>query len=96
MEKLLNSLEDISTGYRKEKEDFYGQLKAQIENNPKLQVRQINSGGKKMLVRISVEEAINQSDDWQQFLSEYEKRYTGEFEGCIEKIKEELGIPRTR
>lgn len=63
MEKLLNSLEDMSLRARKEKDSFYADLKKQVENNPQLQVRQINSGGKKMLVRLSTEEAINQSQE---------------------------------
>jgi len=92
VEKLLNSLEDMSKNYLKEKQDFYNQLKTHIENNPNLLVRQINSGGKKMAVRISVEEAINQSKDWNQFLSEHEKRYTDQFSDCLNKIKEELGV----
>ena len=90
MEKLLNSLEDMSKNYLKEKEDFYSQLESHIENNPNLQIRQINSGGKKIAVRISVEEAISQSKDWNQFLSGHEKRYTAEFSDCLRQIKEEL------
>lgn len=92
VEKLLNSLEDVSINYLKEKEDFYNQLKTHIENNPNLLVRQINSGGKKMAVRISVEEAINQSKDWNEFLSEHEKRYTAQFSDCLRQIKEELDV----
>lgn len=91
VEKLLNSLEDLSKNYLKEKEDFYSQLKSHIENNPNLLVRQINSGGKKIAVRISVEEAINQSKDWQDFLSEHEKRFSAQFSNCLRQIKEELG-----
>lgn len=92
IEKLLDQLEDMSTGYRKEKEDFYNQLKAHIENNPKLLLRQVNSGGKKMLTRISVEEAINQSRDWQGFLSEHEKRHSDAFSAGIAKVRQELGV----
>ena len=92
IEKLLDQLEDMSTGYRKEKEDFYNRLKAHIENNPKLLVRQVNSGGKKMLSRISVQEAINQSRDWQGFLSEHEKRYSDAFSAGIAKVRQELGV----
>lgn len=88
MEKLLNSLEDMSLRARKEKDSFYADLKKQVENNPQLQVRQINSGGKKMLVRLSAEEAINQSQDWKDFFSEHEERYNSEFLRCLEKIKE--------
>ena len=92
VEKLLNSLEVISLNAKKEKDSFYDVLKSQFENNPNLLVRQVDSGGKKMLVRLSVEEAINQNDQWKDFLSEHEKKNTGDFSDCLEKIKEELGI----
>ena len=90
VEKLLNSLEDMSKNYLKEKQDFYNQLKTHIENNPNLLIRQINSGGKKMAVRISVEEAISKSQDWQDFLSDHEERYTSQFSDYLRQIKEEL------
>jgi len=90
VEKILNSLEVKIVRYQTEKEDYYGQLKANIENNPKLLLRQINSGGENITVRTSVEEAINQSKDWNGFLIEHEKRYTTEISGCLKKIKEEL------
>jgi len=90
VEKLLNSLEDMSKNYLKEKQDFYNQLKTHIENNPNLLLRQINSGGKKMAVRISVEEAISKSQDWQDFLSDHEERYTSQFSDYLRQIKEEL------
>jgi hypothetical protein len=92
VEKLLNSLEDMSINYLKEKEEFYNQLKSHIENNPNLLVRQINSGGKKVSVRISVEEAINQSKDWQDFLLDHEKRYTSQFSDYLKQIKKELSV----
>ena len=95
VEELLNSLEDISLQYLKEKEDFYSQLKLHIENNPKLLLRQIDSGGKKMEVRLSVEEAINQSRDWNDFISEHEKRYLSDFSSCLSGIKKELGLLKT-
>jgi len=92
VEKLLNSLEYMSIRYIKEKEDFYSQLKTHIESNPNLMVRQINSGGKKVMVRLSVEEAVEQSNDWQDFISEHEERYTAEFSDCLRQIKEELDV----
>ena len=92
VEKHLNSLKELNQNYRKEKENFYGNLKLQIENNPELMVRQVNSGGKKMLIRLSAEEAINQSKDWNDFISGHERRYNLEFLKCLEMIKEELAI----
>jgi hypothetical protein len=96
VEELLNSLEAMSIRYLKEKEDFYSQLKSHIEDNPKLLVRQIDSGGKKMAVRLSVEEAINQSRDWNDFISEHEKRYSSDFSGSLMKINEGLGVSKAK
>ena len=45
-----------------------------------------------MMVRVSLEEAIKQSSDWNEFLSEHEKRYAGKFSDCLRQIKEELGF----
>jgi len=63
-----------------------------VENNPDLRVRQINSGGKKMLVRLTAEEAVNQSKEWRDFISQHEKMYMKEFRKVLDMIKEELGI----
>jgi len=89
VEKYLNSLEDINSRAGKEREDFYA---GRVENNPDLRVRQINSGGKKMLVRLTAEEAVNQSKEWRDFISQHEKMYMREFRKVLDMIKEELGI----
>jgi uncharacterized protein YlzI (FlbEa/FlbD family) len=92
VEKYLNSLEDINSRAGKEREDFYAGLMQRVENNPDLRVRQINSGGKKMLVRLTAEEAVNQSKEWRDFISQHEKMYMKEFRKVLDMIKEELGI----
>jgi hypothetical protein len=92
VEKYLNSLEDINSRAGKEREDFYAGLMQRVENNPDLRVRQINSGGKKMLVRLTAEEAVNQSKEWRDFISQHEKIYMREFRKVLNMIKEELGI----
>jgi uncharacterized protein YlzI (FlbEa/FlbD family) len=92
VEKYLNSLEDINSRAGKEREDFYAGLMQRVENNPDLRVRQINSGGKKMLVRLTAEEAVNQSKEWRDFISQHEKMYMREFRKALDMIKEELGI----
>jgi uncharacterized protein YlzI (FlbEa/FlbD family) len=92
VEKHLNSLEDINLRAGEEKDNFYTSLKQRVESNPDLRVRQINSGGKKMLVRLTVEEAVNQSKEWKSFLSQHEAMYVREFKKVLGMIKEELGI----
>ena len=92
VEKLLNTLEDIGMRSVEEKDSFYNELKSIIEKNPRLQLRQVESGGRKAAVRITVEEAINQSKDWQEFVSQHEKRFSQDFTSCVEKIRQELDI----
>jgi hypothetical protein len=43
-----------------------------------------------MLVQLSVDEAIKQLPQWQDFLRDYEKRYSQEFAKLMEKLKREL------
>jgi uncharacterized protein YlzI (FlbEa/FlbD family) len=92
VEKHLNSIEDINLRAGEERENFYDSLKQRVESNPDLRVKQINSGGKKMLVRLTAEEAVNQSKEWRDFLSRHEKMYMREFRKVMDMVKEELGI----
>lgn len=91
-EALLDSIEELGINARQEKESFYNGLKSQLENNPQLLVRQVNSGGKKMMVRLSVEQAISQSKEWRDFLADHERRFSQDFSENLARIKEELGI----
>jgi len=86
----LNLVEDLQKNYRAEIEQAYNGIKAQVEGNPQLRVKQVQQGQNTMIVQLSVDEAIKQLPQWREFLSSQEKRYNQEFAKVIDKLKREL------
>jgi hypothetical protein len=86
----LNLVEDLQKRYRAEIEQAYNSIRAEVEGNPQLRVKQVQQGQNTMLVQLSVDEAIKQLPQWQDFLSDQEKRYSQEFAKVMEKLKGEL------
>ena len=86
----LNLMEDLQKRYRAEIEQAYNGIRAEVEGNPQLRVKQVQQGQNTMIVQLSVEEAIKQLPQWRDFLSDQEKRYSQEFAKVTEKLKREL------
>jgi hypothetical protein len=86
----LNLVEDLQKRYRAEIEQAYNGIRAEVEGNPQLRVKQVQQGQGTMLVQFSVDEAIKQLPQWRDFLSDQEKRYSQEFAKVVEKLKREL------
>jgi len=86
----LNLMEDLQKRYRTEIEQAYNGIRAKVEGNPQLRVKQVQQGQNTMVVQLSVDEAIKQLPQWQDFLSDQEKRYSREFAKVMEKLKREL------
>jgi hypothetical protein len=86
----LNLMEDLQKRYRAEIEQAYNGIRAEVERNPQLRVKQIQQGQNTMIVQLSVDEAIKQLPQWRDFLSDQEKRYSQEFAKVMEKLKREL------
>jgi len=86
----LNLIEDLPKRYRAEIEQAYNGIKAEVERNPQLRVKQVQQGQNTMIVQLSVDEAIKQLPQWRDFLSSQEKRYNQEFTKVIEKLTREL------
>ena len=86
----LSLMEDLQKRYKAEIEQAYNGIRAEVERNPQLRVKQVQQGQSTMLVQLSVEEAIKQLPQWQDFLSDQEKRYSQEFAKVMEKLKREL------
>ena len=86
----LKLLEDLQKKYRAEVEQAYDNIKAEVERNPQLRVKQIQQGQSTMMVQLSVEEAIKQLPQWRDFLSNHERRYRQEFAKVLDKLKREL------
>jgi len=86
----LNLMEDLQKRHSAEIEQAYNGIRVEVERNPKLRVKQVQQGQNTMLVQLSVDEAIKQLPQWQDFLSNQEKRYNQEFTKLMEKLEREL------
>jgi len=86
----LNRMEELQKRYRAEIEQAYDGIRAEVVRNPRLRVKQVQQGQNTMVVQLSVDEAIKQLPQWQDFLSDQEKRYSQEFAKVMEKLKREL------
>jgi hypothetical protein len=86
----LNLMEDLQKKHRAEVEQAYNSLRAEVERNPQLRVKQIQQGQGTMIVQLSVDEAIKQLPQWKDFLSNQERRYSQEFAKVMDKLKREL------
>ena len=86
----LNLMEDLQKRYRAEIEQAYNGIRSEVERNPQLRVKQVPQGQNTMIVQLSVDEAIKQLPQWQDFLSNQERRYSQEFAKVMEKLKREL------
>jgi hypothetical protein len=86
----LNLMEELQKAYKAEIEQAYSNIKAEVERNPQLRVKQVQQGQNTMMVQLSVDEAIKQLPQWRDFTSEQEKRYSQEFVKLKEKLKKEL------
>ncbi|MGB5924517.1 MAG: hypothetical protein WBH01_00230 [Dehalococcoidia bacterium] len=86
----LNRMEELHKRYRAEIEQAYDGIRAEVERNPRLRVKQVQQGQNTMVVQLTVDEAIKQLPQWRVFLSNQEKRYSQEFASIMEKLKREL------
>jgi hypothetical protein len=86
----LNLIEDLQKRYGAEVEQAYNSIRAEVERNPQLRVKQIQQGQSTMVVQLSVDEAIKQLPQWKDFLSNQERRYSQEFDEVMDKLKREL------
>lgn len=86
----LNLMEELQKRYRAEIEQAYNSIRAEVERNPQLRVKQVQRGESTMLVQLTVEEAIRQLPQWQDFLAKQERRYSQESAEVVGKLKREL------
>jgi len=90
VELYLKLAEDLQKRYRAEIEQAYNGIRTEVERNPQLRVKQIQQGQNTVIIQLTVDEAVKQLPQWQDFLSKHEKRYRQEFARVIEKFKKGL------
>lgn len=86
----LNRLEELQKRYRAEIDQAYNGIRAEVEKDPRLRMKQVQQGQNTMVVQLTVDEAIKQLPQWHDFLSSQGKRYGEEFAGVKEKLQREL------
>lgn len=86
----LKRMEELQKKYRTEIEQAYDGIRAEVERNPRLRVKQVQQGQNTVVIQLTVDEAIRQLPQWREFLSSQEKRYSQEFARVMEKSKREL------
>lgn len=86
----LNQLEELQRRYRAEIDRARNSIRAEVEKDPRLRMKQVQQGQNTMVVQLSVDEAIKQLPQWQDFLSSQGKRYSQEFANTKDKLQKEL------
>lgn len=86
----LNRLQELQKTYRAEIDRAYDGIRAEVEKDPRLGMKQVKRGQNTMVVQLTVDEAIKQLPQWQDFLSSQGKRYSQEFASTKEKLEKEL------
>lgn len=90
IELSLNRVEDLHKRYKAEIEQAYDGIRAEVERNPRLRVKQVQQGQNTMVVQLTVDEAIKQLPQWRDFLANQEKRYSQEFAAVVERLRREF------
>jgi hypothetical protein len=90
LEQTLGMIDALQAKYKKELQQGYDYLKSEIERNPQLRMRKVQQGGQQVVVQLTVDEAVKTSQEWQNFNSEHEKRFGGEFTRIIERLKKQV------
>ena len=86
----LDLMKDLQKMYRAEIEQAHNSIGAEVERNPQLRVKQVQQGQSTMIMQMTIDEAIKQLPQWQDFLADQEKRYSQEFAKVMDKLKREL------
>jgi hypothetical protein len=86
----LNRLEELQKRYRAEIDRAYNGIRTEVEKDPRLRMKQVQQGQNTMVVQLTVDEAIKQLPQWQDFLADQGKRYSQEFASTKEKLQREL------
>ena len=87
IQQSLSMLDSLIKRAETEKKHVYEQFKKAIENNPQARNRVIEQDGAKVILKLSVEDAILQNPQWKQFIGEFEARNEKEFSEIILQIK---------
>ncbi len=87
IEENLGELENLKKRADEEKNQVFNEFKSQVEKNPQARTRVLEQNGAKVVIKLSVEDAILQSQQWKQFVTDFEKNYGNAFDRIIENTR---------
>ncbi len=90
LEANFDLMDGLQRRYRSEIEQVYSALKVEVERNPQLRVKQVQQGQRTALAQLTVDEAIRQLPQWQDFIARHEAKFSNEFGGVRERLQREL------
>ncbi|MEW6141714.1 MAG: hypothetical protein AB1597_00965 [Chloroflexota bacterium] len=90
LEQMLGTIDALQGRYKKELQQGYDYLKAEVERDPRARVRQVKQGQQTVVVQLTVDEAVKSSQEWQNFVAEHEKRFSQEFSRIIDRLKKQV------
>ncbi len=83
----VKMLETIQHKAETEKTQVFNEFKKAVEGNPQARNKVVEQGGQKVVVKLSVEDAIMQHPQWKQVTSELAANYEEQFEQAIAALK---------
>jgi len=86
-EQGFDAIVGLQRQYSQEKDQVYNSLKAQVEQDPKLRMQQIQQGGQTMMMQLSVEDAIKMNPQYKNFLTQHEAKYGEAFAQLMNGFK---------
>lgn len=90
LEQAIGAIDSLQARYKKEMQQGYDYLKAEVERNPQLRMKQVKQGDQMMVVQLTVDEAIKVRPEWKDFLADHDARFGQEFGKVIERIKKQV------
>ncbi len=84
----INLLGGLIKKYLDGKNKLREQLEKEIENEPRLRMRQVQTEQGGVMVHLSIDEAILASPKWREFIPRHEATYASQFSEAIKKLKE--------
>jgi len=86
IESTLNEINLKKKEYQKKKDEVENILKKEIKKNPKARIKTIKQGDKLAFIQLSVEEAIQENPQWNNFITKHEEEYNKNFKSIIKKL----------
>jgi hypothetical protein len=87
LQQSVKMLEAIQHKAETEKNQVFNEFKKAVESNPQARNKVVEQGGQKVVVKLTVEDAIMQHPQWRQVTSELAANYEEQFEQAIEALK---------